>query len=177
MRFLHVTEVLGKYIDFSRIPDLRLYEACQRGQIVHAACGATALGGYVAPLPDRFAGYLESFKRWFTNNVRRVLMVEQTLVCESFGFTGRPDMVVELINGLVLLVDLKTPLVESKTWAVQLAAYWYLLDKPKIINVDSSASLRVRPNGAEAVAVRYDDWLADFDIFLSALNAHRALIG
>ena len=176
MKLLHVTEVLGKYVNWSRIPDRRLYEACQRGQIVHAACGASALGGYVAPLPDAYAGYFKSFRRWFDHNVKRVLMAEQTLTNGNFCFTGRPDLVVELINGLVLLVDLKTPLAESKTWRVQLAAYWYLLDKPKIITVDSSASLRLKPNGAEAVAVRYDDWLADFDIFLSALNAHRALV-
>ena len=177
MKIYHVTEILGKYVDWSRIPDLRLYEACQRGQIVHAACGVSALGGYVAPLPDVYAGYFKSFRRWFDANVARVIMAEQTLVDSNLGFTGRPDLVVELINGLILLVDLKTPIAESKTWRFQLAAYWYLLDKPKIIKVDASASLRVRANGAEAVAVRYDDWLADFVIFLSALNAHRALIG
>jgi predicted RecB family nuclease len=178
MKILHVTEILGKYIDWSRIPDLRLYEACQRGQIVHAACGVSALGGYVAPLPEAYAGYYKSFRRWFDHNVARVIMAEQTLVDSNLGFTGRPDLVVELINGLILLVDLKTPIAESKTWRIQLAAYWYLLDRAGTeVKIQASASLRLRANGAEAVAVRYDDWLADFDIFLSALNAHRALIG
>ena len=179
MKLLHVTEVLGKYVDWSRIPDLHLYEACQRGQIVHAACGVSALGGYVAPLPEAYAGYYKSFRRWFDHNVARVIMAEQTLVDSNFGFTGRPDLVVELINGLILLVDLKTPIAESKTWRVQLAAYLYLLNKHFDTGklVVNSASLRLRANGAEAIAVRYDDWLADFDIFLSALNAHRALIG
>jgi len=175
MKILHVTEVLGKYIDWGRIPDRILFNACQRGQVIHAACGVFALGGYVAPLPDNYAGYFYSFRRWKNQNVSRVIMAEKTLVDPVFGFTGRPDLVVELINGLVLLVDLKTPIAESKTWRVQLAAYWYLLDKAGV-KVNSAASLRVKPNGAEAVAARYDDWLADFDIFLSALNAHRALV-
>lgn len=175
MKILHVTEVLGKYVDFSRVPDFRLFEASQRGRIVHAACGAFALGGYIRPLPDAYAGYFKSFKRWFKNNVKFAVIVERTFVDDALGFTGRPDMVVELINGLYLLVDLKTPIAESRTWAVQLAAYWYLLDKAGV-PVNAAASLRLKPNGAEAVAVRYDDWKPDFNIFLSALNAHRALI-
>lgn len=176
MRLLHVTEVLAKYIDFSRVPDLRLYEACQRGKMVHSACTAFALGAWVRPLPDAYKGYFESFSRWFSHNVIRVIFAEQTFFNSALGFTGRPDLVVELINGLLLLIDLKTPIAESKTWRVQLAAYCYLMDQAGV-KINASASLRLRANGAEAIAVRYDDWLNDFNIFLSALNAHRALIG
>jgi len=176
MKNYHVTEVLGKYINWSKIPDLRLFEACQRGQIVHTACGALALGAWVRALPEEYSGYVKSFERWFNNNVKRVVIVEQTFVSKSLGFSGRPDMVVELINGLLLLVDLKTPIAESKTWKFQLAAYQYLLHEAGI-KTPAAASLRLRANGSEAIAVRYDDWLNDFNIFLSALNAHRSLIG
>ena len=176
MRIFHVTEILGKYVDFSRIPDQVLFEACQRGQIVHSACSALALGAWVRPLPPTYSGYFESFERWFNNNVKRVVIVEKTFVNETLGYTGRPDLVVELINGLFLLVDIKTPIAEGKTWKVQLAAYNYLLNQVGIFP-QSSASLRLKPNGAEAIAVRYDDWIYDFNIFLSALNAHRSLIG
>jgi len=176
MKIYHVTEVLGKYVDWSKIPDLRLFEACQRGQIVHAACGALALGAWVRALPEAYSGYVKSFERWFKNNVKRVVIVEQTFVSKSLGFSGRPDMVVELINGLLLLVDLKTPIAESKTFKFQLAAYMYLLNQGGIYP-QGAASLRLKAKGSEAIAVRYDDWQNDFNIFLSALNAHRSLIG
>lgn len=176
MKILHVTEILGKYVDFSRVADQVLFEASQRGQIIHRCCGAYALGGYVAPLPDHLAGYFKSFCRWFDANVKRVVLVEKTMVDETLGFTGRPDLVVELFTGHILLIDIKTPAAVNKAWRVQLAAYTYLLNQI-YIKVDGAASIRLKSSGGEAVANRYDDWLADFNVFLSALNAHRFLIG
>lgn len=175
MKKIHVTGTLGKYIDWARVPDRLLVEASQRGQIVHAACGAFALGGYVKALPAAYAGYFTSFKRWYRANVKRCILAERTFVSREFGFTGRPDLVVELINGQNALVDLKTPIAESKVWAVQLSAYWYLLDKAGF-QIDIAFSLRLRKRGTEALATPYKDWLSDFDIYLSALNAHRALV-
>ena len=176
MKILHVTEILGKYVDFSRVPDQALFMASQRGQIVHRVCGAYAVGAYVAGLPDHLVGYFKSFKRWFDANVKAVVLVEKTMVDPTLGFTGRPDLVVELFNGLDLLTDLKTPIAESKTWGVQLSAYWHLCNRYGI-RLDGAASLRLKPNGGEAIATRYDNSANDFNVFLSALNAHRYLIG
>lgn len=176
MKIYHVTEILAKYVDFSRVPDLRLYEATQRGRIVHAACVAFALGAFVKPLPAAFSGYFQSFVDWFDINVVQVVLAEQTFLNEGFGFTGRPDLLVKLIGGEYVIVDLKTPVAVSGTWQFQLAAYWYLLDS-EAYKIDYAASLRLRPNGGRALATTYSNWKTDFNIFLNALNAHRGIIG
>ena len=98
MEIYSVTTVLGKYFDWSKIPDQVLAEACKRGSLVHSACAARALGGYVGRLPGMYAGYYESFCTWHENNVRETILCEHRIVCEKLGFTGQLDFVFVLKN-------------------------------------------------------------------------------
>jgi len=175
MQIFHVTEILGKYVDFSMIPETVLTEACKRGGIVHGAAEAYALGAYVSALPTVYHGYYLSFKTWFDHNVQKVLFVEERLIDKKHGYTGRVDLVAVLINGLTAVIDLKTPATESKTWKVQTAAYANLITQRKV-NADICLALKLNKNGGEAKAFSYDNWQEYFLIFLSALNAHRNLI-
>jgi len=176
MKIYSVTEVLGKYFDWSKIPDQVLAEACTRGSLVHSACAARALGGYVGRLPGMYAGYYESFCTWHANNVKATVFCEHRITCEKFGFTGQMDFVFLLNSNEFALVDVKTPIALGKSWKCQLAAYEYLLGT-KDFEVDSIMSLRLKMSGGAALGERYDgERVSSFNVFLSALNAHRSLI-
>ncbi len=173
MKYYSVTEVLSPYFLLNVPQDQRhfiernLETAKERGTRVHAACGSYALGVWVAPLPAEWQGYFESFKTWFDNFVDRVFFVERRLQCDTYCFTGKLDLGVQLIDMRKVIVDLKTPLQESPTWCAQLAAYRYLS------KFDECMSLKLDPKGASARAIGYEHSDTDFAIFLNALNAYR----
>jgi len=177
MEIYSVTEVLGKYFDWSRIPDQVLAEACKRGSLVHSACAARALGGYVGRLPGMYAGYYESFCTWHKNNVKATMLCEHRLTCDRLGFTGQLDFVFILNTDEKALVDIKTPAALGKSWKCQLAAYDYLLEQIPL-HVDTLLSLRLKMSGGAALGERYEgERVSSFNVFLSALNSHRNLIG
>jgi len=177
MEIYSVTEVLGKYVDWGAIPDQVLADACKRGNEVHSACGTRALGGYVRRLPGDYAGYYESFCRWFEANVVETILVEKRFTSRALGFTGQLDFLFRLNSGELALVDIKTAAAEGKTWRCQLSAYDSLLANAGF-TTDALISLRPRKNGAAAIGRRYEsDRAANYNLFLSALNAHRGIIG
>ena len=178
MKIYSVTEVLGKYFDWNSIPETALANACRRGTDTHTACHSYAMLGYVIGLPGDCEGYLKSFINWYDQNVVETLMAEERLTDKRLGFTGRPDFVFILKTNEIVLVDIKTPLAEQPTWKCQLAAYWYLIENQKHIQLDDLMSLRLQPDGGPAKGVRYRGSRAvAVNAFLSALNAHRFING
>ncbi len=176
MKYFSVTEVLSKYSDFSSIPDQILYQACQRGNEVHRVCEAYAQVGFVSAssINELHIGYFNSFKRWYDRNAKACLICEQTYTDSVLGFTGRPDLVLALRSGLTALIDIKTPVTDSPSWKVQLAAYRYLLQESGV-KIDTCIALQPRINGSMAKVHRWDEWGDYFAVFLAALNAHRNL--
>jgi hypothetical protein len=171
-KYYSSTEVLGKYVDWHRIPDKILAQAIRRGNSVHTACGGYALGGYVAPLPLQYQGYFDSFKLWYDQFVERTIEVEKRYTCHLYKYTGQLDIISFLKSKRFALIDIKTPVTESKTWRIQLASYRHLLQSNDI-EVDESMILQPKASGKIARAYKYDDWEMDFNIFIGALNAHR----
>ena len=111
-------------------------------------------------------------------NVKKVILYEKRFTCKKFWFTGRLDFVFELKTDEIVLTDIKTPLAESKTWKAQLAAYDFLTEREGGVKCDDIMSLRLKPDGGAARGVRYGNGkLRHFNVFLSALTAHRNLIG
>lgn len=78
-----------------------------------------------APLAPQFNAYVE----WYHKNVRRSLMVEQTVI--GHGYAGRVDHVAEMMDGRIACLDTKTQDTTKKkgkftyysNWGVQLGAY------------------------------------------------------
>lgn len=170
--------MLSKYVDWAKIPAAILAWACQRGTDTHTQCGLYSNLGYFLNPPAECLGYIESFQCWFDANVKKVILYEKRFTCKKFWFTGRLDFVFELNTDEVLLTDIKTPLAESPTWKAQLAAYDYLVENEGHIKCDDIMSLRLKPDGGAARGVRYGNGkLQHFNTFLSALTAHRNLIG
>ena len=123
--------------------DEQYWEACQKwadehGQAARDKGGdfhslvqrfhANPLGGSAMldePLLPQFTAYVE----WYARNVRRSLMVEQTVFGQ--GYAGRVDHVAEMMDGHIACLDVKTQDTTKKKgafvyyseWAIQLGAY------------------------------------------------------
>jgi hypothetical protein len=183
MKSPSVTTVLSPFTDWDKIKRIigenGLAYAADRGTRAHAACTAYALGFPVVGLQDDCRGFLDSFRQWFDAYVERVLFAEKRLHCKTYYFHGKADLCVQLIDGRVVIVDLKTPVLESPTWRSQVAAYKHLanihlesIGEP--LRVSGAMALQIKRDGKTAKARRYDDTATDFDNFLHALVAFRA---
>ncbi len=171
--FPRVTEVLSPWTDFSMIPPDVLRAAAERGTAVHDACAAYALGLPVIGLRDDAAPYVESFKRWHSHVVEHVILCEQRITDEDFGYHGEPDLLVKSKSQEIILLDLKTPVTKTKTWRIQLAAYTNLCRKLLDMKIDRVGSLRLSPEGKTPKMDYYEYQDKDFAIFVSALNCYR----
>ena len=175
MKMVRVTEPLGIYFrEAIRKAGVRqnvLDHASARGTAVHSACAAYALGLWVVPLSDEIQGYFDSFKLWFDTYVSEVYFVEKEFSDAALGIIGHPDIGCQLIDGRDLVVDLKTPVISSKSWGPQLAAYLHLAKQER--KYDGAMVLQLRKNGKPAKGIDYKYSDRDFAIYLSALNCHR----
>ena len=101
-------------------------------------------------------------------------MVEETLVNPVLGYQGTPDAILRIKGDQGLtLVDWKTPRVFSKSWVIQIAAYFKLAEKHDY-PVFRAASLQPHPQGGKAQFKEYTQSLKPaFAVFLSALNCWR----
>lgn len=167
-----VTEVLGPWSDFSRIPASVLEAAAARGTAVHDVCATIARGLPVMNQPPETIGYVDSYRRWFDLMVDEVLFVETRLVDMDFGYNGEPDLVIRAKNQEIILIDNKTPVQLVKSWQLQCAGYYGLVTKNGI-TPERTGSLRLHPEGKIARMDYYDLSLSDFNIFIQALNLYR----
>lgn len=171
--FPSVTEVLSPWSDFSMIQQSVLQMAAERGTAVHNACFAYAGGVPVVGVRPDVEPYLTSFRRWFDKVVDDVMLCEQRITDDKFGFHGEPDLLVRSKHQEIILTDIKTPVTKMKTWRVQLAAYNNLCEKYTGINIHRVGSLRLSPDGKTPKMDYYDYQSQDFNIFLSCLNTYK----
>lgn len=171
--FPSVTEVLSPWSDFSHVPPGVLQAASERGTAVHNACFAYAQGLPQISIRPDVAPYVESFIRWFDRVVDYVILCEQRITDERFGYHGEPDLLVMSKHQEVILIDVKTPVTKIKPWRVQLAAYKNLCEKFLDMKIHRVGSLRLSPEGKTPRMDYYDYSAQDFNVFLSALNSYR----
>ena len=169
-----VTTILAPHSDFSNVPAEILAAACDRGDAVHQLCALYAQGLWIEEVPDKYAGYFNSFKLWFDQFVEKTILVEEELRDEERGYCGHPDWIGLLKgdSGLTLL-DWKTALALSKGWRLQLAGYKMLAEKNGY-PITRVASLRPQKDGKIAKFQGYTRTLAyDAGIFMAELSVWR----
>ena len=150
-----------------------LQAAADRGTEVHRYLAAYVQGLW-AERPEGAEGYCESGERWIDANVKRVISYEREYVDTIMGFLGHPDLLPEDRRGGVLLIDYKTPVTESRSWALQLAAYHHLVCKFHKFKRRTVApgALMLSPTGGNARFKGYYENLDYyFSLFLGLLNA------
>lgn len=172
-----VTEVLGVYTDWSKIPPDVLEHACARGTAVHEVCAAIASGiPWMRAVPEEQVGYIKSFEAWMDAAVEEVVLVEKRLFDNHHGFHGKPDLVVRMKGDEGLSVpDLKTPATEQRVWRGQMAAYRHLVqERFPHEEVSRQFSLRLDRNGGLPRLKEYTGtYLSDWAAFLNALYAYN----
>ena len=174
---LSSTQVLSKYIDWSKIPRDHLIKAQDRGTRVHAACSALCNNLFYNNLLPEEKGYLDSFRKWKEKYIKKIFWTEKRLYCDKLNFTGQPDIYCEIEDGRRAVIDLKTPAGLGATWNLQLASYRYLIVENNEGEPDIGISLRLIANGSMAKAKDYEYNAQDFVAFLNALAAHRYILG
>lgn len=185
MKYFSVTKVLQPFADFSKIPPHVLAYAADRGTRVHRIClNVYAKGIPVMNVPDDCYGFFLSFTTWFDQYVAEVLHIEKEFVDRRFGFVGHVDMICLLNDGRIVIVDLKTPAIESPSWKLQLAAYREAVNQEFCVQAagqqpievpakNGCMSLLLNKDGKRAKASVYQYSNDDFAVFLSALNVYR----
>lgn len=174
---LSSTQVLSKYIDWSKIPRDHLMKAQDRGTRVHAACSALCNNLFYNNLLPEEKGYLDSFRKWKEKYIKKIFWTEKRLYCDKLNFTGQPDIYCEIEDGRRAVIDLKTPIFPGPTWSIQLSSYRYLIIENKEDEPDIAISLRLKKDGSIASAHEYLFFNQDFAAFLNALTAHRYILG
>lgn len=176
MNHPRVTEIISPWAGLDKIPEDILANAANRGTRVHEICARVAAGDFVMSIDEDIRGYVQSFRKWFDIQVEEVLLSEERLNDEALGYTGQIDLVVMLKEGIVALVDLKTPTTSYPTWKMQIAAYRNLLQKEGILP-ERTGSLQLHPEGKTPRMKWYEDSATDFNAFLSALNVYNYIRG
>ena len=166
--YVKVTRVLGPFSGLGKIPAHILDNAARRGTRVHLACDALVLPrspGYISENPDD-DGYVMSFMKWYEN--KKFIPKPPRFFCDDLMLTGECDMIYEDERGLVL-VDLKTPATESKTWPLQGSAYSYLAKKAGY-DIKAIEFIRLMKTGGAPKVYNYTE---NFELFKSYLYIYR----
>lgn len=160
-------------------PEWRVEAAAIRGQSVHSACAAYALGLFPM-LTDETEGYFQSFQVWFDAHVSRVAMEpERELRDDKLGFLGHMDLGWLILNdGRNVLLDIKTPLQFRQTWSIQLAAYWHLVRKETGLTIIKPGVILLDSDGGKAKLkwVEEEEKLSIeqlFSLFCQCLNIYK----
>lgn len=171
-----ISDILDIWSDFSQIDPVVLENACKRGTMVHAYCTAYAKGLWDLDPEEALKGYVDSFKRWFDENVEEFISAEERLYDDDLAFSGKYDMIVRLKgHSEPTLIDLKTCASFKRDWPVKLAAYLHLLNLNNY-NVLDAFSIRLKKDGKKPCVKEYGDCNPYFRVFLAALNSYDYFI-
>jgi len=126
-QFTRVTSIFSPYVSFDHINPVTLHNACERGTRVHLLCELHMLDEYFPEPDESLLGYLNSFRGWYDKMVDKLISTEQRIYNDELMLTGAIDIVCAIRGSTTpVIIDIKTPATESKTFRLQLAAYKYL---------------------------------------------------
>lgn len=128
--YTRVTSMLYPFSGLEKIDPSIVMRAAERGTKVHKICEGIAQGLGEIGVDEETFGYVESFKKWWSQGVNPV-MIEERFWCDELQITGQVDFIVKNEEGSLSIVDLKTSSRPSKTWQIQGCAYAYLAKKAK----------------------------------------------
>lgn len=166
-----VTRILSVLNNFSGIPPERLEAAANRGTEVHSQCAAYAMGAFGVDEDNR---YVQSYIRWYDSMVVQAHAVEREFSHPRLGYVGHPDLVATIRWHGDCVIDLKTPITQSRAWALQVAAYAELVQSQDGgLLIQNQGALMLDPDGGPPRMVWYPERDEYFALFLSAQNLWR----
>jgi hypothetical protein len=170
-----VTDILSPYVDKRWFKEIHRV----RGSEVHRVVTCKLVKSWAKPINPAWKGYVVSILRWCQENIKRVIMVETRFVDDLYKYTGKLDLVAELLDGRIGLGDFKTSVAAGKTWPLQTAGYKLLYEKnsPDLPKIDIRFGVRGREDGSKPALVNwYEDHQADETSFLYANHLYHNLM-
>ena len=173
MNYPSVTQVLGPWTDWSKIPPDKLEFAKTRGSQIHAIIACILKNLWIAYIPPECEPYIDSFNLWLPV-VDEVVMVEETLIDKAHGYKGTPDAILRIRGDEEdTLCDWKSPVAESKSWRLQISAYRALAMQNGYL-IHRTGALQLSPKGNVAKFREYSGTIVhDYSLFLNALSIYK----
>lgn len=172
--YTRVTEPLALFNNFDHIPPDVLQNAADRGTRVHRYCELHARGDYFPTVDRSIQGYIDGYCRWHDEMVDKTLFIEQRLYNDLYRITGQIDEVAILKGDTTpTVIDWKTPIVASKSWALQTAAYQFLVDGFEGLKPTRRIALQLFKDGKYPKVIEYTDYENDWGIYKGILKAMR----
>ncbi|MDP4120530.1 MAG: hypothetical protein Q8876_05690 [Bacillota bacterium] len=164
--YTRVTAALAPLSGLNMINPEVLANACARGTEIHKLCDAVIEGFGTPEVHDDWRGYLNSFLLF--EQGKKFMRKPPRLFCDKYMITGEIDGLYK-DGDEIILFDLKTPLRESKTWCLQLSAYWHLC-KVNDIKVEKIIAVKLDKNGKPPKIFEYK---IDFEAYVECLNVYN----
>ena len=169
-----VTHAIGAVgiTDFSKVPFELMEQAQLIGDYVHEIARLYALNNLDEDTLDpRLSGYLQGIKKFFSENVQKVLLAEARVYDLGLGYAGTCDLVYRNFKRKVCLDDFKTAKNAHPAAQLQTAAYKRPVERLYGLKVDERAGVHIRGLG-DYDRIPYHN-PADFGDFVHALAVAR----
>lgn len=162
--YVRVTNVLYPFSGLDKLDADIVAHAAERGTKVHKICEGIMQGLGELGVDEETSGYVESFKKWWSQG-HDIVMMEQRFWDDELQLTGQVDLILRIPEGLAI-VDLKTSSRPSKTWEAQGSAYAYLAKKAGH-DIQKIYFLHLNKYGKEA---KIHEYPVDDSFFLAILR-------
>lgn len=148
-------------------------ESADFGRAVHAACERIVKAEPLdyLPFPDEILPFANAYNEWLSRSVRRVIGAEMMLAHPEHLYAGTADVVVELYDGSIAIVDVKTSANVSEDFGAQTEAYrralrvWEGIDATRRLIVHMP---RKQPGVIEVHEILPETQTQDWRAFLAA---------
>ncbi len=158
-------------VNFEHVPTDVLRRAANFGTAVHKACEYNDHGTLdLSTVDDAIMPYLDAWQQYLRDFRVEITNIELMLCSEKYQYAGTIDRVA-IIGGKVTVIDIKTPVSTSPSWAIQTAAYRQLLEENNAKPIRERVSIQLTADATYKVVNHAD--ATDFPVFLSALQVYR----
>lgn len=164
--YIRVTDPLYPLSGLQFVDKEILKKAADRGTLVHSLANAIMDNIGVFNVDPNIQGYIDSFMQWIPE--KQFADRPDRFFCDELMITGECDCLYKEGEGLVL-VDLKTPASEGKTWKYQLSAYAYLARKAGL-NIVRVEAVRLSKAGGKPKTYVYEE---NFGFYLKCLEIYK----
>lgn len=128
--------------DYQDIPQWRLDKAAEKGTAVHEGIEIWLQYG-IDDVPDEYSGYLDAFKKWWTDSGAELIDTEVRVYHKTKKYAGTCDLLC-MLDGKRTLVDYKSSVkVKKKSGGVQLEGYVQALASQGIV-IEQKAILHIK---------------------------------
>lgn len=175
--YLRITEVIAPFTGVEFVSDDLLNPAAERGTIVHEEIESMLKGFGSLDEREEIVPYVNSFEAFWECNKHQydgyTIELEKRLYCDDLKITGAIDFIASS-DHKTMVIDWKTSsTAHDKSWALQAAAYQYLLMVNGYVNPQGPTFVRLKKDGKKAALKKYDDYESSIGIFTKCLELYN----